>query len=729
MIISHLGVALISLASIVFISYQLARYAMIKEAGETLNTLAQSQSITVGNEVTKQIELMTTLAQSPSLQAAVNKANNKYRGDEVAIRARIDQLDQEWRTADAANDNADPLVKGVLSNVLSTELANFQISNPNHVEAFVTDKYGASMASTGRTSDYNQADEEWWQAAYNNGNGALYIGQPEYDGSSQSFAINFGVPIKNEDGEVIGVLRSTYTIQGLQQILASVRFGETGQVDLVFPGGEVIGSATDKTTIDPTVLSRLKENTDKYSLFTYRDHPQVVSLAQVVSVTPEENLIETLDWHLVVYQDTAEVMQPVSSLMRNTLLTSLGVFLFATILAIIAARSLASPITRLTAVTSKLAAGDLSVQAEVRSNDEIGELAKTFNHMTDQLRQNMANEQAQHKYVQETIARYADFTTQVMQGRLTARLPINGHNQDDPLVQLGKSLNEMTTNLHRMITQTREAANNLSAAATEILAATSQQASGATEQSAAITQTTSTVDEVKTISEHSSSRLNEVASTSQRTVEVTRAGQKSVQEMIESMAQIKERVEAIAENTLALSEQTQQIGEIITTVNEIAAQSNILALNASVEAARAGEHGKGFAVVAMEVRNLAEQSKQATAQVRTILSEIQKATNLTVMATEEGAKGVDEGVLLAAQARESIEKLSGAVNEATQVATQVVAGGQQLQTGIEQIAMAIQQISQVTVQSLASTRQTEKSAQTLNDLARRLNEDIALYEL
>jgi methyl-accepting chemotaxis protein len=188
-------------------------------------------------------------------------------------------------------------------------------------------------------------------------------------------------------------------------------------------------------------------------------------------------------------------------------------------------------------------------------------------------------------------------------------------------------------------------------------------------------------------------------------------------------------VEAIAENTLALSEQTQQIGEIITTVNEIAAQSNILALNASVEAARAGEHGKGFAVVAMEVRNLAEQSKQATAQVRTILSEIQKATNSTVMATEEGAKGVDAGVLLAAQARESIEKLGGTVNEASQVAMQVVAGGQQLQTGIEQIAMAIQQINQVTLQSLASTRQTEKSAQNLNELARSLNQDVTRYDL
>jgi methyl-accepting chemotaxis protein len=180
---------------------------------------------------------------------------------------------------------------------------------------------------------------------------------------------------------------------------------------------------------------------------------------------------------------------------------------------------------------------------------------------------------------------------------------------------------------------------------------------------------------------------------------------------------------------IAPYDQTQQIGDIIATVNEIAAQSNMLALNASIEAARAGEHGKGFAVVAMEVRNLAEQSRQATAQVKAILSEIQKATNSTVMATEEGTKGVERGVQLSTQARTAIEQLAEVINESAQIATQVVAGGRQQQTGVEQIAVAMQSINQATVQSLASTRQAEKSAQNLNDLARKMNETVSQYRL
>jgi methyl-accepting chemotaxis protein len=732
LMVGFIGLALLSVMSLAFITNQVAKSEITSQAGNNLSTLAHSQSITVGNDIAKQIELLMAKLNSQLMINTVNTANAAYQGDKAAIQAQIDQLDAQWREADAANNDADPLVQSVLSNDLANELLEFQKSFPEHVEVFVTDKYGASVASTGRTSDYNQADEDWWQATYKNGSGAVYIGQPEFDESSVTYAVNIGVPVQNvATGEVIGVLRSTYNIRGFNQILASVRFGETGKADLIFPSGEVITSDSSQVLINSSTLTELQEMSESYVMLDYRGTQRVVSQALVTSSGSEAELIKNLGWNLVAYQDAGEVLQPVTELTRTTFIVSLVILLIAICMALIISQRLAKPISSLTEAANQLAAGDLSIQARVESRDEFGKLAESFNHMTEQLRLNGMKEQAQQKYMQETIDRYVEFISKVMQGKLGARLSIStdGKGQDDPLVQLGMSLNEMTANLHRMIAQTAEAAANLSSAATEIMAATTQQASGATEQSAAITQTTTTVNEVKTISEQSSLRLKEVANTSQRTAEVARTGQKAVQEMIESMTQIKERVEAIAENTLALSEQTQQIGEIITTVNEIAAQSNILALNASVEAARAGEHGKGFAVVAMEVRNLAEQSKQATAQVRTILSEIQKATNSTVMATEEGAKGVDGGVQLAAQTRESIEKLGGAVNEATQVAMQVVAGGQQLQTGIEQIAMAIQQINQVTMQSLASTRQTEKSAQNLNELAQRLNEDVTQYEL
>jgi methyl-accepting chemotaxis protein len=350
--------------------------------------------------------------------------------------------------------------------------------------------------------------------------------------------------------------------------------------------------------------------------------------------------------------------------------------------------------------------------------------------MVSRLRQALRSEQAERRYLETTVKRYVDYAVEVGGGNLSARLSLDGGERpdDDPLVQLGQQLNWMTASLQKVIGQVREAAGSLNSAAAEILASTTQQVSGASEQSAAISQTTTTVDEVRNIAEQTVARAQEVAEAAQRSVEFSRAGEGAVQNTIESMAGIRSRVEGIAENILALSEQTQQIGEIIATVNDIATQSNMLALNASVEAARAGEQGKGFAVVAMEVRSLAEQSKQATAQVEAILSDIQKATNMTVMATEEGTKGVEEGVTLSARTGEVIQQLGSALTESAQAAVQMVAGGQQQTSGIEQIGLAMGNINQATVQSLASTRQAEKAARDLNGLARELMEIVGRYQ-
>jgi methyl-accepting chemotaxis protein len=342
-----------------------------------------------------------------------------------------------------------------------------------------------------------------------------------------------------------------------------------------------------------------------------------------------------------------------------------------------------------------------------------------------------ASLEARNQQLRDAAHEYSDYLAEVGRGNLSGRLAISQveRSEDDPLVLLGHRLNGTAASLRDMILSIRDAATSLSSAAAEILASTTQQVSGASQQSAAISQTTTTVDEVRNIAEQTVARAQEVAEVAQHSAELSRAGEEAVQSTIESMGRIRSRVEGIAENILALSEQTQQIGEIISTVNDIATQSNMLALNASVEAARAGEQGKGFAVVAMEVRSLAEQSKQATAQVEAILSDIQKATNMTVMATEEGTKGVEEGVTLSARTGEVIQQLRGAITQSAQAAMQMVAGGQQQTSGIEQIALAMGNINQATVQSLASTREAERAARDLNELAQNLIGLVEQYQV
>ena len=152
-----------------------------------------------------------------------------------------------------------------------------------------------------------------------------------------------------------------------------------------------------------------------------------------------------------------------------------------------------------------------------------------------------------------------------------------------------------------------------------------------------------------------------------------------------------------------MSEQTQDIGEIITTVNDLTQQSNLLAVNAAIEASKAGEHGKGFAVVAQEIKSLADQSKQATAQVRAILSDIQKATSASVMAAEQVSKAVETGVAQAAESGDSIRRLAEAIAESAQAATQIAASSQQQFAGMNQVALAMENIKQASQQNVAST--------------------------
>ena len=397
-------------------------------------------------------------------------------------------------------------------------------------------------------------------------------------------------------------------------------------------------------------------------------------------------------------------------------------------------RGITKPLNAVLATTQKVGAGDLTQRAPVMAHDEIGAVAENFNRMVDNLQVLVESETTAKADLQQTISTYMNFVHNVASGDLRERLDLgsaasgNGA-ADDDLVLLGRNLNEMVDSLSHITQQIRENAAGVSAAAAEILATTTQQNASTMEQDAAVTQTAATVEEIRATVSQSSERAQAVALTARQSLDVSHNGQEAVDNTVKGMVSIRQRVESIAENILALSERTQQIGEIIASVNEIAGQSKLLALNASIEAARAGEEGKGFAVVAMEVRQLAEQSRDATARVRDILNEIQQATNTAVMVTEEGSKGAEVGMSLVERAGEAITQLTGIIEESSQAAAQIAASAAQQNNGMVQLAAAMNAIKQATTQTAASTRQAEQSARDLNDMARRMQEATARYRL
>lgn len=150
------------------------------------------------------------------------------------------QKDKIWQTADSANNNSDPLVREHLTNSAALNLFEYQKTFPDNIEVFVTDIHGALVGTTNRTSDYYQADETWWQAAYNNGQGAVYISDPQLDESTGKLGIQFALPLRNHStGTIIGILRTTYLLTPLNAVLQA-EIGETSETDMFIPGEPLI---------------------------------------------------------------------------------------------------------------------------------------------------------------------------------------------------------------------------------------------------------------------------------------------------------------------------------------------------------------------------------------------------------------------------------------------------------------------------------------------------------
>jgi len=534
---------------------------------------------------------------------------------------------------------------------------------------------------------------------------------------------------------------SHQVIENLELLLSTMKDAETGQRGFLITGAErylepynaAIGRSAQILTdvrgltqdnpnqqqrldaLEPLIrdkFAELKETIDlrrdpaqgfepaKQVVLTDRGKAYMDEIRKVVGdMEAEENAL--------LKSRSAEAEQTADQTRSTIILGTFLAFAFLSVAGFSITRNISVPLNEISEIADKIAGGDLNVRVSADSRgDEVGRLSRTFSRMTQSL-QGMAGA-----------------AKQIAGSDL--RVQIKPQSEADVL---GNALATMVDNLRRSTAELSEGVNVLASSASEILASTSQVASSAAETGTAIAQTTSTVEEVKQTALVSSQKAKYVSDSAQKAIQVAQAGRKSVDATIEGMQRIQTQMESIAESVVKLSEQSQSIGEIIASVNDLAEQSNLLAVNAAIEAAKAGEQGKGFAVVAQEVKSLAEQSKQATAQVRTILNDIQKATTAAVLATEQGSKAVEAGSKQSAEAGEAIRQLADGIAEAAQAATQIAASSQQQLVGTDQVAMAMENIKQASAQNMAGTKQAEVAAHSLHDLGQKLKRLVEQYKM
>jgi methyl-accepting chemotaxis protein len=321
--------------------------------------------------------------------------------------------------------------------------------------------------------------------------------------------------------------------------------------------------------------------------------------------------------------------------------------------------------------------------------------------------------------ISKPIREGVGFARQVAQGDLTVTLPARDSSE---IGLLSLSLNQMAQDLSQIVIRIIEMVQNTSAAASQISAAAEQQERTVASQAASINQVTTTIQELAQSSNQVGKTADEMSTHWREVSRLTEEGNRAVQNGIDEMNRVKAQSQGIAQSILNLSEQIQRISSIVHTVSSIAEQTNMLALNAAIEAARAGEHGKGFAVVATEVRKLADQSQKAAAQIGAIIQEIQSASQNTILAVEEGNKGVEEGVRQIFQAGETLQGVTSTIKQTMGSVQEITLATRQQAIGADQVSEAMRAIDQGMRETVIGTKQTNLAASQLMTLGQSLEQ-------
>ncbi len=377
-------VVMVSVTALTVFNYQRLSVSMVQSKGQELVAYGHEAVQRAADIVAGSIANLQALSLSPTLIDALETTNASYAGrDAATIQAETALLDAAWTAGDASVVS---LVTQIANNPASAELQRFREIFPEEMEVFATDLYGVNVAMTARTSDYVQSDEAWWQSAYNDGQGQVFVSEVEYDESSDSWAIDIGVPVYDRNGRgIVGILRGTVDISVVFDALSEIRFGETGYAALLDRQGRIL-YAHDETQLmqpAPDVLWAAFKNTAegdwRRDLTDLDGQPAVIAYRRMEGV-----LAESLGWGILLEQDLQEVNAAVRDTMLESLLVALVCAGLLSLVGVWMARLISQPLVLATQQAQQLAVGDLGemdtpvAQAWAQRGDETGALLRAF---------------------------------------------------------------------------------------------------------------------------------------------------------------------------------------------------------------------------------------------------------------------------------------------------------------------------------------------------------------
>ncbi|MDD5496113.1 MAG: ATP-binding protein [Candidatus Omnitrophica bacterium] len=376
-------VMLMTIALTYFVGLRMMRSLLSEEHGKYATLLTSALDRIIKAEIND----LKVYVKNPVWINKVEEANNRYsKMSPEEVRTHLAAMDKRWI---AASDD-DPLVKEYLESDASMRMKVICDSDPRIGEIFITDKYGGLVAASGKTEDFYQSDEAWWQEAFDGGAGKTVVTDISRDESSGTLGISLVLPMKDSNGELIGIAKEVLDIKNLFSPLETFEIGKTGHAVLINEQGYIIFHKD----LVPLTVKYLKKG-DIKDLLGKKSGWGIVSEHGVHKqktfvvfrpYIPPFFLNSGTKWYLLIDQDVVEVFAPLNIFILPAIMIVLIAMLVMIPVGFVFGNLLVAPIKKLKKATEKIIAGYEDYKIDIKTGDEIEEFAESFKEMLSRLK-------------------------------------------------------------------------------------------------------------------------------------------------------------------------------------------------------------------------------------------------------------------------------------------------------------------------------------------------------
>ncbi|MFR8042832.1 MAG: methyl-accepting chemotaxis protein [Clostridium butyricum] len=532
-------------------------------------------------------------------------------------------------------------------------------------------------------------DKDWYKKAKENTDKFIYS-EPYVDAVTGNNVLTISKAVTGYNGEFIGVVGIDINLSEIEKYIHDVSLLDYGYIVVADNNGKIVINNEKNKTFGENLSGfefwdTLKNSNQEKTKWT--NNGELTFVLQSID--------EKTGWRIVGFVEEKEITEHLSSI-RNTIFIAVAVFFTLGIIAsLILTKTITEQIKKINIGVRKIATGNLRERIKVSSKDEIQELAENLNTALDSI---------------SGLLKEIDSTSEEM-------------------YDSASGIASMSEETHAAVSEVANAINEVS--------------NGSTDQATAISNVTNTVDGLSNRIDDVDKNINNILNLSEVTDKLSDDGLKVLNLLIEKSVVTKQNTQESSSNVKEMTDSIKNINQISDVISGITEQTNLLALNASIEAARAGELGKGFAVVAEEIRKLAEESKDSTDKIKSIIKEVNQKSIRFVYSMEETVnilneqdESINNTKNIFIEIAESIEPLVEAIRYISNLTDKMNNDKENVKKEIDNISVISQDVASVSEEVTASAEEVTATmdelteyADKLDGIAENLKEKLNKFEL